>query len=211
MRLLVALLPVVSMSSAAAESSVIEALSNVKGALNHTYDLKDSTGMQMASLHLLPYSEGGQYGQRIYHAAYMSMLSKAEWEVRVANSTDLIHWKFHRKILPNADMPYAYQVKENGWILLVHEQWMRTSPGPSSEAPSRLGFKLYYSLGDLQAGRHFNSFVAPLTLGSRSSLEGTPNIYSATLVQRGGLFMVWMRLNITGTILSSTFSAIMVA
>ena len=126
---------------------MIEALSNVKG-LNHTYDLKDSTGMQMASLHLLPHSEGGQYGQRTYHAAYMSMLPKAEWEVRVANSTDLIHWKFHRKILPNADMPYAYQVKENGWILLVHEQWIRTSPGPSSEAPSQLS-KLYYSLGDL--------------------------------------------------------------
>lgn len=191
MRVLVALLPVVSMSSPLAESSsVIEALSNVKGALNHTYDLKDNTGMQMASLHLLPHSEGEDYSQRTYHAAYMSMLPKAEWEVRVANSTDLIHWKFHRKILQNADMPYAYQVKENGWILLAHEQWMRTSSGPSSEAPSRLGFKLYYSLGDLLAGNHFNSFVAPLTLGSRSSLEGTPNIYSAALVQRGGLFMV---------------------
>ncbi len=174
--------------SAAAGDSVIEALS--KGALHRTYGLKDSTGLQMASLHLLPHSEGADPTQRTYHAAYMSPLPKAEWEVRVANSSDLIHWEFHQKILPNADMPYAFELKENGWILLAHEQWMRTSPGPSSAAPSRLGFKLYYTLADLLAGSHFNSFVAPLTLGASSSLEGTPNIYNATLVQRGGLFMV---------------------
>ena len=88
-----------------AEASVIAALSNVKGALRRTYDLKDSTGLQMASLHLLPHTEGANPAQRIYHAAYMSMLPKAEWEVRVANSSDLIHWQFHRTILPNADMP----------------------------------------------------------------------------------------------------------
>ncbi len=83
-------------------------------------------------------------------------------------------------------MPYPF-VLENGWILLAHEQWMRTAPGPASAAPSQLGFKLYYSLSDLLAGSHFNSFVAPLTLGAHSSLEGTPNIYNATVVTRGGL------------------------
>lgn len=169
----VLLLQLVSACRAAApeaEAGVIAALSNVKGALRRTYDLKDSAGLQMASLHLLPHTEGASPAQRTYHAAYMSMLPKAEWEVRVANSSDLIHWQFHRKILPNADMPcaptqhtpvlssrvvhssdarvplgwvrYAFEVKENGWILLAHEQWMRTSSGPSSAAPSRLGFKL---------------------------------------------------------------------
>ena len=61
---------------------------------------------------------------------------------------------------------------------------------PGSSAPSRLGFKLYYSLAELLAGRHFNSFVAPLTLGAHTTLEGTPNIYNATAVTRGGLDMV---------------------
>lgn len=92
-------------------------------------------------------------------------------------------------ILPNADMPYSYALS-NGWILLAHEQWMRVSPGPGSEAPSRLGFKLFYSMQKLLEGDHFNSFVAPLTLGKGSTLEGTPNIYSARVVERDGLFMV---------------------
>ena len=84
-------------------------------------------------------------------------------------------------------MPYAKQLS-NGWILLAHEQWMKVTPGPGSASPSRLGFKLYYSLVDLLAGRHFNSFVAPLTQGRGSSLEGTPNVYSATVAKRGGLY-----------------------
>ena len=177
-------------AAAAPRPDVVEALGNVKGALHKAYDLKDSTGLQMASLHLLPQTEGPTPADRTYHAAYMSMLSKSLWEVRVANSSDLVHWNFHKKILPNADMPYAYPLS-NGWILLAHEQWMRTSPGPGSAAPSRLGFKLYYSLADLLAGRHaLNSFVAPLTLGAHTTLEGTPNIYNATVVTRGGLEMV---------------------
>ena len=170
-------------------ADVLSALSDVKGSLHHAYDLKDSTGEQMASLHLLPHTEGASPADRTYHAVYMSMLPKALWEVRVANSSDLIHWRFHRKILPNADMPYAKQLT-NGWILLAHEQWMKVTPGPGSASPSRLGFKLYYSLADLLAGRHFNSFVAPLTQGRGSSLEGTPNVYSATVAKRGGLYMV---------------------
>lgn len=108
------------------------------------------------------------------------------WEVRVAESTDLLQWKYLRTIIPNADMPYARTVASNGWIVLVHEQWMR----PGSTAPSRLGFKLYYNQSELLAGRAFNSFVAPLTVGARSNLEGTPNIYSAELVFRNGFYMV---------------------
>jgi hypothetical protein len=179
-------------STSPPQPSVIEALGNVKGSLNHTYGLKDNTSLQMASLHLLPVTSvagSGSSAAHVYHAVYMSMLPKSEWEVRVANSSDLISWTFVRKLLPNADMPYAHALP-NGWILLAHEQWMRVAKGPSSAAPSRLGFKLYYSLADLLSGSHFNSFVAPLTLGARSSLEGTPNIYSAQVVQRGGLFMV---------------------
>jgi hypothetical protein len=111
---------------------VVEALSNVKGALKKAYDLKDSTALQMASLHLLPQTEGAEPAARTYHAAYMSMLTKSLWEVRVANSSDLINWTFHKKILPDADMPFAFPLS-NGWVLLAHEQWMRTSPGPGSE------------------------------------------------------------------------------
>lgn len=40
------------------------------------------------------------------------------------------------------------------------------------------------------AGKHFNSFVAPLSVGSGSGLEGTPNIYNATLTTRDGFYVV---------------------
>ena len=43
---------------------------------------------------------------------------------------------------------------------------------------------------DLMLGRHFNSFVAPLTAGEKNGLEGTPNVYNASLVHRDGLYMV---------------------
>jgi hypothetical protein len=35
------------------DPAVVDVLTNVKGATAHAYDLKDSTGNQMASLHLL--------------------------------------------------------------------------------------------------------------------------------------------------------------
>ena len=130
LNLLALLLALACVAAAAAPRPVvIEALGNVKGALHKAYDLKDSTGLQMASLHLLPQTEGAGPAERTYHAAYMSMLPKSLWEVRVANSSNLVHWTFHKEILPDADMPYAFPLP-NGWILLAHEQWMRTSPGP---------------------------------------------------------------------------------
>ena len=46
----------------------------------------------------------------------------------------------------------------------------------NSEALSRLGFKLYDSESDLVSGSYSSSWIAPLTLGLSSTLEGTPNI-----------------------------------
>jgi len=78
---------------------VITALTDVKGALRRAYDLKDSTGSQMASLHLLDTPPGGAG----YSAVYMSMQSKV-WEVRSATSSDLMMWTYANTLLPNADM-----------------------------------------------------------------------------------------------------------
>jgi len=87
---------------------------------------------------------------------------------------------FFRTLLPNADMPYPFRVAENGWILVAHEQWMK----PGSQSPSRIGFRLYYNESQLFAGVSFNIFVAPSSL---SSLEGTPSVFDAWVVERSGL------------------------
>lgn len=152
----------------------------------------DSTSLQMASLHLLdtatpliPVGSAVSVAAPTYDALYMTMVGKT-WEVRVANSTDLMNWHYIRTLLPNADMPYAFQLGANGWVLVVHEQWMN----PGSRGPSQLGFKLYYNTSDLIRGVHFNSFVAPLSVGRHTGLEGTPNVYAASLVLRDGHYVV---------------------
>eukprot|EP00040_Diaphanoeca_grandis_P022985 m.124399 g.124399 ORF g.124399 m.124399 type:complete len:424 (-) comp29059_c0_seq1:105-1376(-) len=181
---------------------IVHALTNINGSLAHVYDLKDSTGFQMASLHLIE----ADPSSAVYHGIYMTLVS-TQWEVRVATSTDLMTWTYRSTIssswrpptnttqesnrllsplLPNADMPYACVVQPNGWIVVVHEQWMN----PGSRLPSQLGFKLYYNLTQLLAGTHFNSYIAPLSVGAHSQLEGTPNIYNATLVFRNGYDMI---------------------
>jgi hypothetical protein len=182
--------------------------SNVTSSVAHAYDLKDDQGSQMACVHAYaarsPAVWGG--GHR-YWALYQAKVG-SEFQVRLASSSDLVTWAFRRTLLQNADMPYASRpgpatpaqlragapqwplrdggASNDGWIVVTHEQWMR----PGSTLPSQLGFKLYYNESQLLAGTHFNSYVAPLSVGSASRLEGTPSLYATTLVQRGGLWMV---------------------
>ena len=90
----------------------------------------------------------------------------------------MMSWTYRRTIVSNADMPFLKRVDkgQDGWLLLAHEQWMNSG----SRLPSRLGFKLFYNESQLLLGDHFNSFIAPLSVGQRSQLEGTPSIYTAT-------------------------------
>ena len=55
-------------SHGAADPAVVDALTNVKGATAHAYGLKDSTGNQMASLHLLD----ADAADAEYYAVYMT-------------------------------------------------------------------------------------------------------------------------------------------
>ena len=127
-----------------------------------------------------------------YLGLYHSLVGGSRYDVRIATSADLVAWTFARTVVENADMPYLTRVQpddggDRGWLLLAHEQWMN----PNSQLPSRLGFKLFYNESELLTGQHFNSFVAPLTVGAGSQLEGTPNLYSAKLKTGSqGLLMV---------------------
>lgn len=170
--------------------------SNVTSSLAHAYDLKDDQGSQMACVHAYPARSPAVWGGgHRYWALYQAKVG-SEFQVRLASSSDLVSWAFRRTLLQNADMPYASRPApathdgasddDDGWIVVTHEQWMR----PGSTLPSQLGFKLYYNESQLLAGTHFNSYVAPLSVGAASRLEGTPSLYATTLVQRGGLWMV---------------------
>ena len=112
-----------------------------------------------------------------------------QFNVRLASSKDLMEWTFRRTIIYNGDMPFLKRVDgddKDGWLLLAHEQWMN----PNSQEPSQLGFKLFYNESELLMGKYFNTFTAPLSVGSYSHLEGTPSVYSAERAMKGSLYVV---------------------
>jgi hypothetical protein len=160
---------------------------NVTAADGFRYDLKDSAGYQMDCMHVLEAKDVSAWGGSKYFATYHTKIG-SEYEVRLSRSSNLLDWTFVRAIISNADMPYmsrpvvAETNSDNQWILLTHEQWMTAG----SRIPSRLGFKLYSSESDLAAGNHFNSYIAPLTVGQSTTIEGTPSIYESRLVLRNG-------------------------
>ena len=182
----------------------IELFENVPSSISHAYDLKDDAGAQMACVHVQAARSPNVWGGDTYYGLYQSLVGN-EFQVRLASSADLMHWRFRRTLIANADMPFVARpppataaqlragapaalrsTESDGWIVLAHEQWMT----PGSRAPSQLGFKLYYNESELLAGVHFNSFVAPLSVGAKRKLEGTPSLYSTALVQRDGLWMI---------------------
>eukprot|EP00605_Chrysophyceae_sp_TOSAG23-4_P001391 GSChrysophyteH1.ASY1.ANO1.1511.1 assembled CDS len=173
---LCALVPVYS------QEGVVDLLSDVTTSLAHTYSLSDDSGEQMACVHVLQASQEDVWGAK-YFSLYHAYVGK-EYEVRLASSNDLMTWQYRRTLLSNADMPFISRVDGSDWLLVTHEQWM----SKNSQIPSQLGFKLYYNESQLLEGEHFNSFVAPLTVGE--VIEGTPSIYSTSFVERDGLYMV---------------------
>jgi len=158
--------------------SVVKLFGDVVGSLTHQYDLHDDVGMPMDCLHVQPVQDPSVWDGDIYFGTYHSYVG-TEFQVRLASSSDLMHWRYHRTLLGNADMPYTARPRnstdaDDAWIVLTHEQWMTAG----SQLPSQLGFKLYLNESELKAGRQASSFVAALSVGASSRLEGTPSLYS---------------------------------
>jgi hypothetical protein len=93
------------------------------------------------------------------------------FQIYLAQSFDLLHWEYLRRLVTNADMPAVALDPASQQVLLVHEQWMNANSG----WPSRLGLRIYRSVAHLLAGEVDATFLVPNTL---SNLEGTPSIYA---------------------------------
>jgi uncharacterized protein (DUF697 family) len=108
----------------------------------------------------------------VYHA-YVG----EEYEVRLATSEDLTSsWNYVRTLVSNARSPKILVCgKNNMHILLTYEQWMTAK----SRAPSRIAFELFDNQDTLMAGTPMATYIAPLTAGFMSQLEGDPMIYGA--------------------------------
>ena len=102
---------------------------DVTAAEGFRYDLKDSSGNQMACCHVFQADDTSAWSGSKYFATYHAMVGK-EYQVRLARSSDLMTWTFVRTLINNADMPFmsrptlAASNQNSQWILLAHEQWM---------------------------------------------------------------------------------------
>jgi len=55
-----------------------------------------------------------------YLGLYQSYVDE-QFDVRLATSSDLIHWTYRITLVTNADMPYLIRVPNSPWLLLAHE------------------------------------------------------------------------------------------
>jgi len=155
------------------DSDLLDLFGNVATAASYSEALVDSEGLPMQGLHVFM-GEGGYVG--VYHA-YIG----EDYEVRLAESSDLTEsWTFVRTLVPNAKSPKII-VCDGGGILLAYEKFMTAR----SRAPTRIAFEFFKNEETLSTGDNRPTFVAPLTAGYMSELEGEPVIYSASVTASG--------------------------
>jgi hypothetical protein len=174
---------VVSLQSSWAVSSNIsyDTLTNILSqpvrADASAYDAKDNQGNQMEVIKVLDLVGQSAKYAAVYYTPYV-VSGGYRYRVNLATSDDLVHWTYIRTLVDNADMPDIRQVNNGSWLILAHEQWINGGTTGPSQAPCRVGFKLFYDSTDLLNGTIRASWLAPSYV---SDLNGTPNIYEAHL------------------------------
>jgi hypothetical protein len=161
-------------SASSPSSALMDLFGDMSTASSASGALVDSDGRSMQGLSIFA-GHVGYVG--VYHA-YVG----EEYEVRLATSEDLTSsWNYVRTLVSNARSPKIFVCgKNNMYILLTYEQWMTAK----SRAPSRIAFELFDDQDALMAGTPMATYVAPLTAGFMSQLEGDPTIYGAEWTQK---------------------------
>ena len=150
--------------SAGARNDLISLLQNAAQAPGSVYEASDGTGHTLDTIKIIPSPAGGYLG--VYHS-----LINGAFQVRLATSSDLIHWAYKATLDQTASQPTIAELA-NGGFLVVEEKEM-------ADGTSHLRFLDYTDLSHLVAGSSAATFDAPLTLSSTH--EGTPDIRSTSL------------------------------
>jgi len=140
---------------------VKELFEDVTAATDYRYDAKDNEGKGLDTIKIIENPEGGYIG--VYHFLI------GTFQVRLANSTDLLHWTFVRTIEQSASQPTIAQAPSGGYIVAFEKE------GGSSH----LQFQYYSNLSRLIIGPADATHDANRTLSSLH--EGTPNVYNITI------------------------------
>jgi hypothetical protein len=140
-------------------------IENVGGATGARYGTRDDRGVSMDTLKIIASPGGGYLG--VYHGFVRGVAA-----VRVATSTDLLHWRQRATLDRHASQPAIAALSDGGFVVAEEAhgtgRWLR--------------FRYYPTLGRLLRGAAARTFDTPHTLApARGGAEGTPNIYRATL------------------------------
>jgi hypothetical protein len=90
---------------------VKELFEDLTTATDYHYEAKDDQGCGLDTIKIIENSEGGYLG--IYH-----FMVGGTFQVRLANSTDLLHWTFIRTIEQYASQPTIAQAPNDAYMAL---------------------------------------------------------------------------------------------
>lgn len=135
---------------------------DVVAATDYRYNLKDDQGCRLDTLKIVENPSGGYIG--LYHFDL-----KGIFQVRLAISTDLLHWNFIRTVEVHASQPTIAQAPNGGYIVVFEKE----------DVGSHLKLHYYTNLSTLINGPPDFAIDIPRTLSNFH--EGTPNVYNITL------------------------------
>jgi Bacterial Ig domain len=160
----------VTMPNAAASSELAALLQDVSAADGVRYRTTDDQGVGMDTAKIIPAGSGGGY-LAVYHH-----LIGGAFDVRLATSTDLLHWHYVTTLEDDASQPTIAELSDGGFLVAYEKTGRGSACGGSG---SCLAFQHYPSRNALLAGAEDRSVTVNRTLSSCN--EGTPNIYATTL------------------------------
>jgi hypothetical protein len=148
-------------------TAMIQGIESPTKAVASEYSTNDNLGNSMDSLKIIANPSGGYLG------VYQDINgTTGVGTVKLATSTDLMHWTFVTNLDDQASQPNIVATSDGGF-LVVEEYNNQTGSG------GEVRFLHYPSLSALYSGTYDKEFTAARTLSN--SNEGTPNIYSVTL------------------------------
>ena len=160
----------VNMPQAAASPELVALLQDVQAADGYRYGTTDDLGMWMDTAKIVPGPPGTGY-LAVYHH-----LIGGVFNVRLATSTDLLHWRYVATLENDASQPTIAELSGGGFLVAYEKTGRGAACGGSG---SCLAFQHYPDRDALLAGTEARSVAVNRTLSSCN--EGTPNIYAATL------------------------------
>jgi hypothetical protein len=156
-------LPVGDGQSDPARLQLMDVLGNVRSATGYRYGATDDKGNRLDTMKII------QIGPKSYLGVYHALVRR-RFQVMLASSADLLHWRYRVLLGRRASQPTISTVGRRGFLVAYES----TSKGADS-----LRFRYYANLRSLLEGRYARQFTAPRTLSQAS--EGTPNIYGVSV------------------------------